>query len=84
MTPSSQEMESPGIPGRFRAAGRQLHRYVRTAMLFRDLEILHRDDRPMLYDVHIVAMSPQTFTLAGFERVNGADYAQSWLVQLSE
>jgi hypothetical protein len=27
-----------------------------------------------------MAMSPQAFTLAGFERVDGADFAQSWLV----
>jgi len=25
-------------------------------------------------------MSPQAFTLAGYERIEGADYAQSWLV----
>ena len=49
-----------------------LKRYVRTARLFRDLEILHGDDRPTLYDVQIVAMSPQAFTLAGFERVEEA------------
>jgi len=58
----------------------ELHRYIRTARLFRDMEILHHDERPTLYDVHIVAMSPQAFTLAGFERVDGAEYAQSWLV----
>lgn len=56
-----------------------LHRYIRTARLFRDMELLHRDDRPTLYDVHIVAMSPQAFTLAGFERVEDAEFAQSWL-----
>ncbi len=27
-----------------------------------------------------VALSPQAFTLAGYERIEGADYAQSWLV----
>ena len=58
-----------------------LKRYARTAQLFRDMEILHRDDRPTLYDVQIVAMSPQAFTLARFERVAEAEYAQSWLVQ---
>jgi hypothetical protein len=26
------------------------------------------------------AMSPQAFSLTGFERINGVDYAQSWLV----
>jgi hypothetical protein len=28
----------------------------------------------------LTAMSPQAFTLAGFERVERVDYAQSWLV----
>jgi len=28
-------------------------------------------------------MSPQAFTLSGFERVDGADYAQSWLVAMT-
>jgi len=27
-----------------------------------------------------MAMSPQAFTLAGFERMGGVEYAQSWLV----
>jgi hypothetical protein len=30
----------------------------------------------------LVAMSPQAFTLMGFERIEGVDYAQSWLVAL--
>lgn len=38
-------------------------------------------DAPVtILDVHIVAMSPQAFTLAGIERFDGAQYAQSWLV----
>jgi hypothetical protein len=28
-------------------------------------------------------MSPQAFTLTGFERVEEAEYAQSWLVALA-
>ena len=35
---------------------------------------------PELLDVRLMAMSPQAFTLAGFERVAGVEYAQSWLV----
>jgi hypothetical protein len=27
-----------------------------------------------------MAMSPQAFTLTGFERAGGVEYAQSWLV----
>ncbi len=38
------------------------------------------DALPALYDPVLIAMSPQAFTLAGFERIEGADYAQSWLV----
>jgi hypothetical protein len=29
-------------------------------------------------------MSPQAFTLMGFERIEGVEYAQSWLVALPE
>jgi len=32
---------------------------VRTATLWRDMEILHRAERPTLYDVRIIAMTPQ-------------------------
>ena len=38
------------------------------------------DALPALYDPVLVAMSPQAFTLMGFERIEGAEYAQSWLV----
>ena len=38
------------------------------------------DRLPPLYDATLPAMSPQAFPLAGFERIAGADYAQSWLV----
>ena len=38
------------------------------------------EELPALYDPILIAMSPQAFTLAGFERIDGADYAQSWLV----
>ena len=33
-----------------------------------------------LFDVQIIAMSPQAFTLAGFERLDGTQCAQAWLV----
>jgi hypothetical protein len=38
---------------------------------------------PRLFDIHIIGMSPQAFSLTGFERVDGTQYAQSWLVQFS-
>ena len=41
-------------------------------------------DFPTLYDPVLIAMSPQAFTLTGFERVEGVDYAQSWLVTTME
>ena len=37
----------------------ELHRCVRTATLWGDMEILHRAERPTLYDVRIIAMTPQ-------------------------
>lgn len=57
----------------------ELHRYVRTAALH-DPMVIVKSEIPRLYDVRIVSMSPQAFTLTGFERIEGAEYAQSWLV----
>jgi hypothetical protein len=34
-----------------------------------------------LLDVRLIGMSPSAFSLTGFERVEGVEYAQSWLVQ---
>ena len=59
----------------------ELRRYVRTALLWDEHRVLPSQNRPHLFDVHIVAMSPLAFSLTGFERVDGAEYAQSWLVQ---
>jgi hypothetical protein len=36
---------------------------------------------PMLLDVRLIGMSPSAFSLTGFERVEGVEYAQSWMVQ---
>jgi hypothetical protein len=58
----------------------ELRRYLRTAQLWDDGRVLPSRDRPCLYDVHIVGVSPQAFSLTGFERIDGAEYAQSWLV----
>ena len=57
-----------------------LHRYVRTARLFDAESAIYSDKLPELLDVRLMAMSPQAFTLAGFERVACVEYAQSWLV----
>ena len=59
---------------------RELHRYVRTARLFDVSSAIYSDKLPELLDVRLTAMSPQAVTLAGFERVAGVEYAQSWLV----
>ena len=40
------------------------------------------DALPALYDPVLIAMSLQAFTLTGFERIEGTDYVQSWLVGL--
>ena len=58
----------------------ELHRYVRTARLFDVSSPIYSRNLPELLDVRLMAMSPQAFTLAGFERVVGVEYAQSWLV----
>src|SRR5436309_383612 len=64
----------------------ELHRYVRMARLFdeADTRSARAPGRPELLDVRIITMSPQAFTLSGFERVDGVEYAQSWLVSGAE
>ena len=57
-----------------------LRRHVRVARLVDRLRPRDPDRLPPLYDITLPAMSPQAFTLAGFERIDGTDYAQSWLV----
>ena len=57
-----------------------LHRFLRTTRLFSVANSIYSDKLPELLDVRLMAMSPQAFTLAGFERVAGVEYAQSWLV----
>jgi hypothetical protein len=54
-------------------------RHLRIARLVDDASPMGRELLPMLLDVQIVAMSPGAFTLSGFERADGAEYAQSWL-----
>jgi hypothetical protein len=58
----------------------ELHRYVRAAKLFAEDTTRYSASLPVLLDVRLISMSPQAFTLAGFERIEGAEYAQSWLV----
>lgn len=58
----------------------ELRRYVRMARLLDPLRPVEPDQLPPLYDPSLVGMSPLAFTLAGFERVDAVDYAQSWLV----
>ena len=57
-----------------------LLRHLRLARLVDVRRSTGPDALPALYDPVLVAMSPQAFTLMGFERIEGADYAQSWLV----
>ncbi len=58
----------------------ELHRYLRIARLVDDRDVRPGGISPELLDVRLVVMSPQAFTLTGFERIAGAAYAQSWLV----
>ena len=57
-----------------------LLRHLRFAQLVNPQRSAGPDALPALYDPVLIAMGPQPFTLAGFERIEGADYAQSWLV----
>lgn len=58
----------------------ELLRHIRIARLISLVRVTGPEELPVLYDPVLIAMSPQAFTLAGFERIDGADYAQSWRV----
>jgi hypothetical protein len=60
----------------------QLLRHLRLARLVDIARAAGPDALPALYDPVIVAMSPQAFTLMGFERIEGAEYAQSWFIAM--
>jgi hypothetical protein len=57
-----------------------LRRHVRMARLLDPGAPVRTADVPTLLDVRLIAMSPLAFSLTGFERIDGAEYAQSWLV----
>ena len=50
------------------------------ARLFKGESAICSDKLAELWDVRISAMNPLAWTLTGFERVAGVEYAQSWLV----
>ena len=83
IVPYREVVNRPALVGELRIEechDDELHRYVRTATLHYQSTSTYRADAPRLYDVRLMAMSPQAFTLAGLERIDGAEYAQSWLV----
>ena len=57
-----------------------LRRHLRIARVLDPLRPKGPDMLPTLVDPVLLAMSPLAFTLTGFERIDGVDYAQSWLV----
>lgn len=62
-----------------------LKRSVRVARLLSTSDGIKRELLPPLWDVTLVAMAQNGFTLAGFERIGNcrgnADFAQSWWCQ---
>jgi len=58
-----------------------LNRHLRIAKLVNALRPVDPEQLPTLHEPVLIAMSPEAFTLAGFERIDGVDYAQSWLVR---
>jgi hypothetical protein len=62
----------------------ELRRHVRMARLLNPATPGYATAAPTLFDVQLIAMSPATFTLAGFERIDGVDLSQSWLVTRTE
>lgn len=84
VTPWREVVNQPACVGELRieeALDEEYRRYIRAATLTPTNSVgVARPILPALLDVRIVAMSPIAFTLAGFERIEGVEYAQSWLV----
>jgi len=81
--PLREVMNRPALVGDLRieeCRDEELKRSLRTALLWDEHSVLPSEHRPRLFDVHIIGMSPQAFTLSGFERVEGVEYVQSWIV----
>lgn len=55
-------------------------RHLRFARLVDPVRSAGPDALPVLYEPVLIAMSPQAFTLARHERIEGANHAQSWQV----
>jgi hypothetical protein len=78
--PYREVVNQPALAGELRVdeyRDEALHRFVQVATLH-DAASTFSEHAPRLYDVRLVAMSPLAFTLAGLERIDGAEYAQSW------
>ena len=84
VTPWREVVNQPAQVGELRIEeilDEERRRYMRTATLTpTDSLGVARPILPALLDVRIVGMSPLAFTLTGFERIDGVEYAQSWLV----
>lgn len=81
--PKYEWMNRPAAVGDLRVEqifDAELRRYLRIARVVSIGRVKDPDELPPLYEPLLVAMSPAAFSLAGFERVDGADFAQSWLV----
>jgi hypothetical protein len=57
------------------------HRYLRIARLFITNAGVPVELRPRLFDARLIGMSTERLSLTGFERVDGVEYVQSWLVE---
>ena len=81
--PRHEWQARPAVAGDLRVEqlyDEDLLRHLRLARLVDVARAAGPDPLPSLYDPVLIAMSPQAFTLMGFERIEGAEYAQSWLV----
>ena len=82
--PWREVVNRPALSGDLRVEqcyDEELRRHVRMARLLDPATPGYAKQPPTLLDVRLIGMSPSAFSLAGFERAEGVEYAQSWLVQ---
>ena len=78
--PWREVVNRPALVGDLRVEARmdeELRRYVKLARLVDLFSVINHAPKRELLEVTLVAMSPQAFTLTGFEHETGVEFAQS-------
>jgi hypothetical protein len=85
MLRAAEAKEAPGRVGDLVVADRREPALARTFLCARLLHLKGTGEEilPELRDVRMLCLQEDEFRLSGFEKVDDAEYAQTWLVEVS-